>query len=179
MSETDTFEHIRKVREMLPDMLKYNDRITEAFEEFLDCQTPDKIIKVCELKQGPAARSSYNTYKHIRMLHWITDIAAREMSAGCIPITEGIHSLKDAIDRYRIITYMLRRNVLLDEVVDGICIDEAVEYIRSENISAVAIHDIIENDVCFGDRSKAISYWMGILQSIGREKDALFLGRMP
>ena len=178
MGETDTFEHIRKIQGLLPEMKAYNDRLMEYFEEFLNCQTMENIMRVCEYKQGPVSRSSYNTYKHIRMLHQITDIAVREISVGYSPITKGVCSYREAIDRYRRIIFMLRRHELMDDDIDNAYIDEATAFILTEDVSAVAIHDIIVSDICFFNSAEAISHWKEILLIIGRDKDAMLLGRL-
>ncbi len=179
MSETDTFEHIRKIRELLPSMVKYNTDLIDAFEEFARCQNMEEIIKVLNLKQDPVAMTSFNTYKHIRLLHWITDIAARELSAGYVPMTVDTSSYNEAIDKYRRITFMLRRYELMDVHSEKELVDEAVEYIIDHRISVIAIHDIIVNDVCFSDHKKAISRWAVIFKNLGKEKDALLLEMMP
>lgn len=177
MSETDTNEHIRKIQELLPEMEAYNEELIDYFEVYLRDQTMDKILLVCNHKQGSIARSSYNTYKHIRLIHWITDIVVRELSVGFCPITEGITSYKEAIDKYRMVTYMLRRHELMNNVTNKTYIDEATEFIFLQNVSPIAIHDIIINDICF-DAEKTIPYWKDVLHIMGRDKDALLLGRM-
>ena len=179
MSTTDTLDHIRRINENREGMEKYNEKLIERFERFLAEPTVDSVMKVYELKQTPFARSSYNSYRHIRNIHWIIDIVVKELNVGYAPLTDGIENYREAVDKYRKTIFMLRRSVFMDQETDDAYICEAAEYVLMHNISPIAIHDIIMEDICFGDGKDAISYWSGILRYAGRERDALLLRSMP
>ncbi len=183
MSETDTLEHIRKINSIRSQIEEYRERFIVCFEDFLNDITMENATRLYDIKQEPVARSAFNTYRDIRILHQITDIAAKELAAGYDPIINGSHSYKEAIDKYRSTVFMIRRQEFLTEDDDMERVEESIKYILEYEISPVAIHDIIENDAVINDigaedSREQINYWSGILSAAGRQRDALLLERM-
>ena len=178
MPEIDTLIQIGKIENMRSYMESYNAEFIKLFEAFLAEPTLENIMKAYEYKQGPVARSSDNSYKHISNLHLIVDTAVREMTIGYPPVTGPAVSYREAIDNYRKLTLMLRRYELMNDEDDADLVREAGEYIREHEVSPVAIHDIIDNDICFADKADAAERFAKILRGAGREKDAILLERM-
>ncbi|MBR6486327.1 MAG: hypothetical protein IKT17_06510 [Lachnospiraceae bacterium] len=178
MGKPDTLEHIKKINEIRLRMEEYNAGLIEHFEFFLNDPSKDNIVKVYEFMQDPVASSSNNTYRHIRLIHRVAEIVVKELSIGYIPLTNGTHTCKEAIDRFRMTVFMLRRHELMSEESDMELIADAESYVIGQGISPVAIHDIIADDACFGDAARAVSYWTDVLDKAGKKTDALLLGRM-
>ncbi len=183
MSETDTLEHIRKINSIRSQIEEYRERFIVCFDYFLNDMTIENATRLNDIKQEPIARSAFNIYRDIRILHQITDISAKELAVGYDALIYGSHSYKEAIDKYRNTVFMIRRHEFMTEDDDVERVEEAIEYILKYEISPVAIHDIIENDAAINDigaedSSEQINYWSGILSAAGRQRDALLLERM-
>ncbi len=178
METQDTLEHIRRVNEMRPYMEEYNRGLIKLFEDFLNDPTYDNIMKVYDWKQDRVSGSSHNSYKNIRLIHMITDIAVREISIGYVPITEKTLTCREAMDKYRKTVFMMRRFALMNDKDDDERLSEAIGYLMDNRISPVAIHSIINSDIGFGDMNSFVMLFAQLLRESGREKDAVLLERM-
>ncbi len=167
----------KTLKTLQPLMEEYNQKLISAFEGFLHEPSQDSLKPVFELQKDSIASSSANSYGHINMIFTICDIAIKELSINLTPITQGTTTYLDAINKYHKTAFMVRRHAFMTNESDAPLLDEASEYILSENISAIALSYIINNEP--GEPvNDAVSYWAGFFRIVGRERDADILIRL-
>ncbi len=161
----------KSLKTLQPLMEEYNQKLIAAFEGYLRDPSQDKLMPVFELQKNRIASASENSYGHINMIFTICDIAIKELGINLTPITQGTTTYEDAINKYHKTVFMVRRHIFMNNESDTPLLDEASDYILSENISAVALSYIINNEP--GEPANdAASYWADFFRIVGRERDA-------
>ena len=161
----------KSLKILQPLMEEYNQRLIAVFEDFLRNPSQDKLIPVFELQKDRLASSSRNSYEYINDIFTICDIAVKELSINLPPITQGTTTYTDAINKYHKTAFMVRRHIFMNNESDSTLLDEASDYILSENISAILLSYIINNEP--GEPvNNAVSYWAEFFRIVGRKRDA-------
>ena len=168
------FQNIRKLR---PYMEDYNQRLINAFNDFLHDPSPDMLMPVLRLSESDIAKASANNYRNINIIHEIVGITSSEISIGLVPITEGAFSHSQAIDKYYKIIFMLRRPEIMTRFEDSMMIAEAVNYIITSRISPIAIAHILDIEL-LGNPDAMYRYWEQIFSESGLNTFALLLSRI-
>lgn len=170
-------EYFDKLNKLRPSMEQFNQRIVSYFEIFLRNPVVSNIIPIIELEKNPISISSQNVYSHVFFIHILVDILFNELNAGLHLFTTGVDNHITAIDKYHKTVFMTRRHAILTDPSSTILIEEAKEYILSEQISPVALSYIIKHEPC-GDIDKAFNYWCDVLQTVGSVRNALLLQKL-
>ncbi len=168
------FEKLSKLRPLMED---YGKQLISCFELFLNEPVNFRLEAVMDLRKESISVSASNVYSYVDYIHIIADIVINELAVGLPLFTTGATTYNEAINKYHFTVFMLRRPAFLSGSTTIDLINEASEYIISEQISPIALSYILTHEPC-GDVITNFNYWHSILQNAGLVREALLLIRL-
>ena len=169
--------YFEKLSELRPLMETYGRQLISGFELFLNEPVYSRLEAVMNLRKNTLSVSASNVFSYINYIHIITDIVIKELTVKVPLLTANTTRYNEAIDKYHKTVFMIRRPVFMSGPTAHGLINEASEYIISEQISPIALSYILTHEPC-GDVFTNFNYWHSILQNAGLVRDALLLMRL-